>query len=229
MTKEKILVAEDDKAIANGIKHNLEYEGYEVQCASHGAAVLPMIKDFDPDLIVLDLMLPGRHGFDILRDIRETGNDVQVIILSALTSEIDKVQGLSLGADDYVAKPFALKEFLARVAAAMRRVRQRKQKKAQSLSFGDLEIFPEEKIITRNGIPIKLTPKAAELLIFFAHHPNHVFSRESLIANVWSDEYEGTVRTIDNFVLQIRSQIEVSPANPSRLETVHGLGYRFVG
>ena len=127
MTKDKILVVEDDLAIARGIIYNLEYEGYDVRHAAHGCAVMPIVGEFAPDLIVLDLMLPGRSGFDILRDLRHDRNDVYVIILSARTDEADKVEGLNLGADDYIAKPFALREFLARIASAMRRIRRQKQ------------------------------------------------------------------------------------------------------
>ena len=226
---EKILVVEDDLAIARGLVHNLEYEGYEVRSATHGNAALPVVAEFQPDLIILDIMLPGMSGFEILRQLRENGNDVHVIILSARTTENDKVEGFSLGADDYVSKPFALREFLARIASAMRRIRQRKGQEAQSIVFGDLEIFPVDKTILRGGSQIRLTPKACELLIFFAQHPKRTYSRDALIENVWHDDYDGTARTIDNFVLQIRSQIENNPAKPCRLETVHGLGYRFVG
>ncbi len=227
--KEKILVVEDDIAISRGIVHNLEYEGYEVRSATHGSAALPMVAEFQPDLIILDIMLPGMSGFEILRQLREQGNDVHVIILSAKTTENDKVEGLTIGADDYVSKPFALREFLARVSSAMRRIRARKGESVQSIVFGDLEVFPGDKTILRNGEQIRLTPKACELLIFFAQHPNRTYSRDALIENVWNDAYDGTARTIDNFVLQIRSQIEENPARPKRLETVHGLGYRFVG
>ena len=228
-TKERILVAEDDAAIARGLIYNLGYEGYEVRHASHGQAVLPMVNEFEPDLLVLDVMLPGKSGFEILQELREAGNDVHVIILSARTSESDKVEGLSLGADDYVSKPFSLREFLARVESAIRRIRQRRNAEDEPLVFGDLTVIPAEKTILRNGHPIKLTPKAMELFIFFAQHPNHTFSRDGLIERIWQDGYEGTPRTIDNFVLQIRGQIEENPAKPVRLETVHGLGYRFVG
>ena len=198
MTKDKILVVEDDLAIARGIIYNLEYEGYDVRHAAHGCAVMPIVGEFAPDLIVLDLMLPGRSGFDILRDLRHDRNDVYVIILSARTDEADKVEGLNLGADDYIAKPFALREFLARIASAM-----------------------------RGEVPIKLTPRACELLVFFAKHPNRTYSRDALIDNIWGDSYDGTNRTIDNFIVQIRAQIEENPSKPKRLETVHGFGYRF--
>ena len=226
--KKKILVV-DDGAIARGLIHNLEYEGYEVRGASHGQAVMPMVAEFVPDLIILDVMLPGRSGFEILKDLRASGNDVHVIILSARTGESDKVEGLSLGADDYVSKPFGLREFLARVAAAMRRIGQRRMESARPLEFGDLAIYPESMTVTRGGDPIKLTPRALELLVFFARHPNRIYSREALIEHVWGEDYDGTNRTIDNFVVQIRSQIEVNPGKPCRLETVYGLGYRFVG
>ena len=190
---------------------------------------MPMVAEFVPDLIILDVMLPGRSGFEILKDLRASGNDVHVIILSARTGESDKVEGLSLGADDYVSKPFGLREFLARVAAAMRRIGQRRMESARPLEFGDLAIYPESMTVTRGGDPIKLTPRALELLVFFARHPNRIYSREALIEHVWGEDYDGTNRTIDNFVVQIRSQIEVNPGKPCRLETVYGLGYRFVG
>lgn len=229
MIKEKILVVEDDLAIARGILHNLEYEGFEVRAASHGNAVLPIVAEFKPDLIVLDLMLPGCSGFDILRDLRASGNDVYVIILSAKTSENDKVQGLTLGADDYISKPFALREFLARIQAAMRRIRSQKQENTHPLCFGDLVVVPAERTIMRHDQPVKLTPRACELLVFFAQHPNRTFSRDALIDSIWGDSYDGTNRTIDNFIVQIRAQIEENPSKPTRLETVHGFGYRFNG
>ena len=224
---EKILIVEDDRSIALGLIHNLEYEKYEVRHASHGQAALPLVEEFDPDLIILDVMLPGKSGFDILKELRHKGSDVHVIILSARTGEMDKVEGLRLGADDYVSKPFSLRELLARVEAAMRRIRMRKAADSEVIRCHDLEIYPLEKNILKNGKPIKLTPKATELLIFFAKHPNRIYSREELIANIWHDEYEGTARTIDNFVLQIRGQIEENSVKPQILETVHGMGYRF--
>jgi len=227
MAKEKILFVEDDPAISRGLSHNLQYEGYDVRCATHGNAALPLVADFCPDLIILDLMLPGKSGLEILRTIRESGNDVHVIILSARTSEAEKVEGLRLGADDYIGKPFGLCELLARVDSAMRRIRQRKTSTPENLIAGDLCI-QSDKTVLRNGQLLKLTPRAAELLIFFAQHPNRVFSREALLRNIWDDAYEGTARTIDNFVMQIRSQIENDPAKPTRLETVHGHGYRFL-
>lgn len=227
--KEKILVVEDDMAIARGLVHNLEYEGYEVRLASHGNAVMAMFAEFCPDLIVLDMMLPGRNGLDILEEIRASGSEVHVIILSALSAEKDKVNGLYAGADDYVSKPFSLREFLARVESAMRRIRRAKAQALETVVSGDLTISPEEKQAARNGQALRLTPKAFELLLFFAQHPGRIYSRDDLLHHVWHDEYDGTARTVDNFVLQIRGQIEAEPSHPKRLETVHGMGYRFNG
>ena len=227
MQREKILIVEDDTNILRGLVHNIGYEGYEVRTVTHGAAALSIIAEFEPDLIVLDLMLPGRNGLDILTDLRAGGNEVYVIILSARSSESEKVQGLELGADDYIGKPFGLDEFLARVNAAMRRIRKRKVEKKALIEHGGLCIDPDAKSVSLDGQMLKFTPKALELLIFFAQHPHRVYSREALLDHVWSGEYEGTARTIDNFVLQIRSQIEANPNKPERLETVHGLGYRF--
>ena len=227
--KEKILVVEDDMAIARGLVHNLEYEGYEVRLASHGNAVMAMFAEFGPDLIVLDMMLPGRSGLDILEEIRASGSEVHVIILSALSAEKDKVSGLYAGADDYVSKPFSLREFLARVESAMRRIHRAKAQALETVVSGDLTISPEEKQAVRNGQALRLTPKAFELLLFFAQHPGRIYSRDDLLHHVWHDEYDGTARTVDNFVLQIRGQIEAEPSHPKRLETVHGMGYRFNG
>ncbi|MBQ9242389.1 MAG: response regulator transcription factor [Proteobacteria bacterium] len=227
--KEKILVVEDDMAIARGLVHNLEYEGYEVRLASHGNAVMAMFAEFGPDLIVLDMMLPGRSGLDILEEIRASGSEVHVIILSALSAEKDKVSGLYAGADDYVSKPFSLREFLARVESAMRRIRKAKAQALETVVSGDLTISPEEKQAVRDGQALRLTPKAFELLLFFAQHPGRIYSRDDLLHHVWHDEYDGTARTVDNFVLQIRGQIEAEPSHPKRLETVHGMGYRFNG
>ena len=228
MAGERILVVEDDIAIARGLRHNLEYEGYAVQVAVHGDAAIPMVREFAPDLIILDVMLPGKSGFDILEELRASGNAVYVIIVSARTTEADKVEGLRIGADDYVAKPFSLRELLARIEAAMRRIRSAHAREEAPISVGDIVIAPAERAVTRDGQALRLTPKAFDVLLFLARHPNRTFSREEIIENIWHDEYEGTPRTIDNFVLQIRGQIENNPSHPERLETVHGLGYRLV-
>ena len=224
----KILIVEDDVAISRGLCHNLKYDGYEVRDAVRGDAVAPIVADFAPDLIILDLMLPGIDGFTILENLRNAGNNVHVIVLSARAREDDKVRALELGADDYITKPFGLREFLARVNAAMRRVAERKSDDEKPICFADVVVFPGLKKITRAGQEIKLTPRAAQLLIFFAKNPNRVFSREELLSKAWPDDYEGTSRTVDNFVLQIRGQIEADPSHPALLVTVHGMGYKLI-
>lgn len=227
MANEKILVVEDDISISRGLCHNLKYEGYEVRCASCGNAVMPIVSEFSPLLIVLDLMLPGMDGFAVLETLRSTGNDVHIIVLSARQSEADKVRALQLGADDYVTKPFGLREFLARVQAAMRRIRARTIVEEAPITFDNIVIEPGLKRILKDGQPVRLTPRACELLIYFASHPGRIYSREALLDHAWPDDYEGTARTVDNFVVQIRSQIEADPSHPRYLMTVHGQGYRF--
>lgn len=225
--KGKILIVEDDPSIANGLAHNLKYEGYETRLAIRGDAVAPIVAEFQPDLIILDLMLPGLSGFEVLERLRNAGNDVHVIVLSARTREDEKVRALDLGADDYVTKPFGLREFLARVAASMRRINKTKVVAETPITFGSIMIYPSEKRVTRDGHPVRLTPRACELLIYFARHPGRIYSRDDLLAQAWPDDYEGTSRTVDNFVMQIRAQIEPDPAHAQYLVTVHGQGYRF--
>ena len=227
MAHEKILVVEDDPSISRGLCHNLTYEGYEVRNASCGNAVQPIVEEFSPVLIILDLMLPGMDGFAVLESLREAGNDVHVIVLSARQREEDKVRALRLGADDYVTKPFGLREFLARVAAAMRRIRARIADDEAQIAFDNIVIEPGLKRILKDGHPVHLTPRASELLIYFARHPGRIYSREDLLDHAWPDDYEGTARTVDNFVVQIRAQIETDPSHPRYLMTVHGQGYRF--
>ncbi len=225
--KGKILIVEDDASIAKGLSHNLKYEGYETQIACRGDAAEPMVNDFCPDLIILDLMLPGLSGFEVLTHLRNAQNEVQVIVLSAKTREDDKVRALELGADDYITKPFGLREFLARIASAMRRVNARKSVAEAPITFDDITIYPNQKRVLKQDQPVHLTPRACELLIYFAQHPGRVYSRDDLLAKAWPDDYEGTARTVDNFVVQIRAQIENDPAHATHLVTIHGLGYRF--
>lgn len=225
-TKEKILIVEDDTAISLGLSHNLSFEGYDVRVASRGDAVFPILREFRPDLIILDLMLPGMDGFDILETLRAEGNEAQILILSAKSTEADKVRGLRLGADDYIQKPFGLKEFLARIDASLRRTRMMRQT-AKPICFGVFELDENAKTLKKSGEIVRLTPKAFELLNFLCHHPDRTYSRDELLHYVWDDTYEGTARTIDNFILQIRNVIEENTSKPKFLETVHGMGYRF--
>lgn len=227
--EETILIVEDDASLAQGLGHNLRYEGYRVRLATDGRMGLQMALDQPPDLIVLDLMMPGLSGFDVLRELRSQGVESQVLILSARDLEQDKVDGLELGADDYVTKPFSLRELLARVTAALRRPRQKRTALAeQILSFGEVTLRPAIREVRRSAEPIRMTAKEFDLLLHLVEHPERPYSRGQLLAQVWGDDYDGTERTVDNFIRKLRRKIEPDPANPTHLQTVHGVGYRFM-
>ncbi len=227
--EETILVVEDDGALAQGIGHNLRYEGYRVRLATDGRDGLRMALEHPPDLIVLDVMLPGLSGFDVLRRLRAEGVDSQVILLTAKDLEADKVTGLELGADDYMTKPFGLRELLARVNAALRRPRQARAAQANRVvSFGEITLLVATRQALRAQEPLKMTARELDLLLFLADHPERTFSRSQLLERVWGEEYEGTGRTVDNFIARLRKKIEPDPAHPTHLQTVHGLGYRFM-
>ncbi|MDY0003434.1 MAG: response regulator transcription factor [Polyangia bacterium] len=226
---EMVLIVEDDVSLANGLGHNLRFEGYDVRVAMDGKAGLEMALRYDPDLIVLDLMLPGLPGMEVLRRLRQQGSEAQVIILSAREGETDKVEGLRLGADDYVTKPFSLQELLARVEAALRRPRKRRHAMAEErLVIGDVELWPARREARRQGEELSLTAKELDLLVFLARRPQRAFSREQLLQEIWGDDYDGTARTVDNFIRRLRTKIEPTPEQPVHLETVHGVGYKLV-
>ncbi len=227
--EETILIVEDDSALAQGLGHNLRYEGYHVRLATDGRMGLRMALEQPPDLIVLDVMMPGLSGFEVLRELRREGVESQVIILSAKDLEADKVEGLELGADDYVTKPFSLRELLARVTAALRRPRQHRASFAEKvLSFGELTLRPATREARRAGDAIKMTAKEFDLLLHLAEHPERPYSRGQLLEQVWGEDYDGTERTVDNFIRKLRRKIEPDPTHPTHLQTVHGVGYRFM-
>jgi DNA-binding response OmpR family regulator len=221
--RETILVVEDDASIRTGLELNLRLEGYGVLTSEDAAAGLALARTGRPDLILLDLMLPDGSGLELLRTLRREGLEMQVLILTARGLEADKVQGLTLGADDYITKPFGLKELLARIGAALRRDRA----KHPTIRFGEVEINRAACEVRRTGQPVKLTRREYELLLHLAEHPARVYSREQLLRAVWGPDYEGTARTVDNFVSSLRGKLERDPAQPDHLLTVHGLGYRF--
>jgi len=225
---ESILLIEDDVALARGIAHNLRFEGYRVTVASDGITGLQLACDERPDLILLDLMLPGIPGLEILRSIRQAGLQMQVIILSARGQEADKVAGLAEGADDYVTKPFGVRELLARVESSLRRPRLARQQDDEALKFGEWSILVSSRVVRRAGEEVRLTGKEFDLLVFLVRHPGRPFSREVLLREVWGLQYEGTERTVDNFVRNLRTRIEVEPTQPRHILTVHGIGYRFM-
>lgn len=229
--KNRILVVEDEKPISDIIKYNLEKEGYEVFTAYDGKEALTMQEETDPDLMLLDVMLPKMDGFEVCRKVREHSN-VPIIILTAKEEEVDKVLGLELGADDYMTKPFGIRELLARIKANIRRASLTLgtaiDEAAPSIkSFGDLVIDMNRYEVKKNGEPLELTLREFELLRYLADHENNVFSREQLLEKVWGYEYYGDIRTVDVTVRRLREKIEDDPSNPQYITTRRGVGYYF--
>ena len=226
--KETVLIVEDDTSLAQGLKMNLSYEGYEVLVATDGETGLALALNRRPDLIVLDLMLPQLSGLEVLEALRDEELEMQILILSALGQEGDKVRGLQLGADDYMTKPFGLKEFLARVDSALRRPRkERAARREVSIEFGEVVVWPERLVVEKRGAPVHLTAKEFSFLLELVEHPERPFTRDMLLKNVWGYDYEGTERTVDNFMRSLRRKLERRPKRPKHLVTVHGVGYMF--
>ncbi|WP_127849020.1 response regulator YycF [Lacticaseibacillus hulanensis] len=224
----KILVVDDEKPISDIVKFNLEKEGYTVVTAFDGEEALSQYNDEHPDLVLLDLMLPKIDGLEVARRIRKD-NDTPIIMLTAKDSEIDKVLGLELGADDYVTKPFSNRELVARVKANLRRSDTEKVAEAttptQDLTVGDLVIHPDAYTVTKRGVNIELTHREFELLHYLARHLTQVMTREHLLQTVWGYDYFGDVRTVDVTVRRLREKIEDSPSTPEWLITRRGVGY----
>lgn len=223
---ETLLVVEDDPSILRGLQMNLQIEGYRVLSAQDGLEGLRLWREGHPDLIVLDLTLPRCDGHEVLRQIRAEDPNTRILILSARGQEADKVLGLTLGADDYLSKPFSLPELLARIRASLRRVRL-----ATPVSrvhrFGKVLVDVDARQVAVNDAHIEMTVREFDLLVYFISQPNRVLSREQLMAAVWGPSHHGTVRTIDNFVLRLRDKLEDDPDQPHFFETVRGIGYRF--
>jgi DNA-binding response OmpR family regulator len=219
----RILVVEDDLSILTGVSMNLKFEGHDVLQAQDGKQGLQRALDDRPDLMILDLMLPEMNGYDVLRELRERGSDVPVLLLSAKGMERDKILGFQIGADDYVVKPFGLQELLARVKALLRR---RLRGKAL-VAFSDTEVDLEAKTVQRAGQAVDLTAQEFRLLEHFVTHPGRTFNRSELVSGAWGYDYEGTNRTVDNFVRQLRLKLEPDPDEPRHFVTARGLGYRF--
>ena len=235
----KILIVEDEKNIVDILSFNLSREGYNTMEAYDGQTGLQLALEQDPDLVLLDLMLPKMNGFDVCRAIRSAGSPVPVIMLTAREEETDKVLGLELGADDYITKPFSMRELLARVKANIRRGDLLSAAAAASASApapqthidaGRIAIDPELMMVTKDGRSVELTQREYELLKFLASHPGKVFSREALMEHVWNYEgYVGDVRAVDVAVRRLREKIEDDPASPKFILTKRGMGYLFGG
>lgn len=223
-SRQRILVVEDDLSILTGLSMSLRSDGYEVLQAQDGKTGLRKALDEGPDLMVLDLMMPQLNGYEVLEELRKRGSKLPVIVLSARGMERDKVMGLDLGADDYLVKPFSLGELLARIRSVLRR---RERDEVQALAFDDTRIDLKAKTVTRGGQPVELTAQEFKLLAHLVSNPGRTFSRDELLAAAWGYGYEGTARTVDNFISQLRAKFELDPDAPRRFTTVRGLGYRF--
>jgi DNA-binding response OmpR family regulator len=224
-TPRRILVVEDDLSILTGLSINLRIEGYEVLQAQDGRQGLAKALDEAPDLVVLDIMLPELNGYEVIKELRRRGRDTPVVMLSAKGQEPDKILGLNLGADDYVVKPFGLQELLARIKAVLRR--RYPPTGTPPVTFGDVEVELLARTVTRAGKPVELTAQEFKLLAYFLAWPGRTFSREELLSGAWGFDYEGSARTVDNFVRQLRLKFEPDPEEPRHFVTVRGLGYRF--
>ena len=228
--KKTVLIVEDEKSIVDIVRFNLEREGYATLTAYDGESGLASARENRPDLILLDVMLPKMIGFDVCRVLREEGDNVPVIILTAREEEADKVLGLEIGADDYITKPFSMRELLARVKANIRRTAMGHVESAAAPAAGGLTIDPENYQVSKHGKPIALTQREYELLVFLAGHPGKVYSRTDLMEQVWNYDYVGDdVRTVDVTVRRLREKIEDDPANPALILTRRGVGYYFAG
>ncbi|MCT2023702.1 MtrAB system response regulator MtrA [Corynebacterium sanguinis] len=218
----RILVVEDDPAINEMLTIVLESEGFETQSVTDGAEAVPVFNDYDPDIVLLDLMLPGMNGVDICREIRKV-SAVPIVMLTAKTDTVDVVLGLESGADDYITKPFKPKELIARIRARLRRT---EEEPAEVLTIGDLTIDVPQHMVTRDGAEIALTPLEFDLLLEMARKPNQVHAREELLESVWGYRNASDTRLVNVHVQRLRSKIEHDPENPEIVLTVRGVGYK---
>jgi len=227
----RIMIVEDDQNLLATLKYNLLKESYDVITAVDGAQAIEIARNEKPEMIVLDVMLPKLSGFEVCRILRKEMT-VPILMLTAKTEEVDKIVGLEIGADDYMTKPFSMRELLARVRAMLRRVDMSKLQPAseqENLKIGDLEIDVGRHQAFYGGLPLDLTPKEYDLLVFLARNKGLVFSREQLLDKVWGYDYAGDTRTVDVHIRWLRQKIESDPAHPRTLLTVRGAGYKLEG
>jgi two-component system, OmpR family, alkaline phosphatase synthesis response regulator PhoP len=222
----RLLIVEDQRDMSNLLAMNLRNEGFEVRTVEDGREVLPLIRTWPPDLVLLDLMLPGMDGFEVLRAIRGVSPDLTVMILSARGAEEDKIRGFRLDADQYVTKPFGLSELIERVHALVRRNARRGQRD-EIIAFGDIVVEPASRVVTRRGVPVSLSPKAFDLLLALVRRDGRVASRAELLREVWGYGPLVLSRTVDAHVVDLRRKLEDDPAEPRHILTVFKLGYRF--
>jgi DNA-binding response OmpR family regulator len=232
---EKILIVEDETTLLETLSYNLTRQGYEVKTAQDGRKAVDAAREAHPDLVVLDIMLPVLDGFEVCRILRQEMN-VPIIMLTARDEEIDRVIGLELGADDYMTKPFSMRELLARVKAQLRRVRLiREEMEDQGgldrevINYGNLTLDLTRREVLYNNKPLSLKPKEFDLLLFLARHRGQVLSRDLILERVWGWDFSGGSRTVDVHIRWLREKLEEIPAEPTRIVTVRGAGYRFEG
>jgi len=223
-----ILIVEDELEMAMGLKDNFEFDGHEVDIAEDGEKGLQMALETQYHLIILDLMLPKKSGLDVCKEIRAANQKTPIIMLTARGQEIDKVLGLELGADDYMTKPFSVRELLARVKAILRRYPVEDEMIEHPLQMGKLQVhFKHYQAQDEHG-PVDLSHKEFEILKYFVKHKGETVSRDALLEDVWGYETYPTTRTVDNYILQLRKKIEKDPEHPNHILTVHGIGYKYI-
>ena len=225
--KSRVLVVEDEEAILLGLEENLAYAGYEVLTASDGPTALETAIEELPDLVLLDIMLPGLSGFEVCRQLRDKGIEMPVIMLTARGDEFDKLHGFEMGADDYVTKPFSVDELLARVKAVLSRGRARGAG-PRTYEFDDVKMDLESRMVTKGENDVTMTRTEFDLLAYFLQNEGKALSRDRVMNDVWGTEYYGTQRSLDSFVANLRRKIEKDAHNPVHILTVHGVGYKFV-
>ena len=224
----KILIVEDEPNMVAGLRDNFEFEGYQVITAPDGVAGLERALSESPDLLILDVMMPRMSGLDVCKQLKAKRPGLPIIMLTARGQEVDKVVGLELGADDYVTKPFSIRELLARVKAVLRRA-QGTPKSTEKLAFGEVEVNLKSCQVSRKGRELDFSSKEFELLKFFLNHPGETLSRDRLLEEVWGYDRFPTTRTVDAHIVRLRQKIEPKPDEPRFILTVHGTGYKFVG
>jgi DNA-binding response OmpR family regulator len=233
MSSIHILVAEDDNYIREGLVDTLESEGYKVTSAADGREASNLLQEAGFDLVLLDIMMPEKSGYDLCRDIRSKDPDTPIIMLTAKGEEIDKVLGLELGADDYITKPFGVHELLARISAVLRRSKRATDNDnvgstmPAEFPFGDATVNTRQFRLTTGRQSIDLSEREMKLLYIFFSHPDEVLSRDRLLNEAWGIDYFGTTRTLDQHIAQLRKKVETNPSKPEFIHTVHGVGYRY--
>lgn len=223
----RILVVEDELEMARGLQDNFEYEGYEVELAKDGNEALEKVSSFSPHLILLDVMLPHKSGYDVCRELRANNDSTPIIMLTARGEEIDKILGLELGADDYITKPFSVRELLSRVKAVLRRVPD-KDGRSPICQIGKLTLDFDQLIAHDADGDVELSHKEFEILKYFVEHQGEIISRDQFLDKVWGYEHYPTSRTVDNYIVKLRKAIEEDPVHPRHIITVYGIGYKFI-